>query len=235
MTFRDKIYSFLIHRYSIATAVVAFTILTFVQDDLTFFGGIFYVLLVLWASHWNWNFINLKKPTSWSTLLLHVVALSFLTYLLADVILQPIIEISTGDVIDLSSFDGLRGSWINYLIMIALMWVVAGFGEEFVYRGFLIKQAAILLGDTNKAWLAALILSSFLFGYGHSYQGISGMISTGTIGFLFGLVFWKHKDGLITCILFHGFYDIIGITLVFLSKERVAVDWFKDLLLRTFF
>ncbi len=235
MTFRDKIYAFLTHRLVMMAAIVAFTVFTFFADDLVFFISIFWVLIVLWASRWDWHFLNFRRPRSWPKLLWNVVVLSVLTYLLADVIIQPIVEISTDHVVDLSSFDHLRGSWINYFIMILIMWVIAGFGEEFVYRGFLIKQTAILLGNDNKAWLIGLLLSSFLFGYGHLYQGLSGMISTGLIGFLMGLVFWKNKDGLITCILYHGFYDIIGITLVFTSKERVAIDWFKDLLLRTFF
>src|SRR2546422_6183160 len=56
----------------------------------------------------------------------------------------------------------------------AVAWTLAAFGEEFVYRGYLLTRIARVLGDTPRAWLGALAVTSMLFGAGHAYQGVSG-------------------------------------------------------------
>ena len=89
------------------------------------------------------------------------------------------------------------------------------------------KQLAKVLGNTNRAWMISAIIISILFGLAHLYQGLSGVITTGLIGFLMSLVFYKNRKNLILAMLVHGFYDMIGITLIFFSKERIIVDWIQ--------
>lgn len=62
--------------------------------------------------------------------------------------------------------------------------VTAGVWEELVYRGFLIWFLAPVVGLAG-----AMILSSFIFGMGHAYQGAPGVAVTTFVGFMFALLY----------------------------------------------
>ncbi len=57
--------------------------------------------------------------------------------------------------------------------------ITAGVCEEILYRGLLLAILMSLVGT----WQAVAI-SSLIFGLGHAYQGISGIVKTGMIGLL---------------------------------------------------
>jgi uncharacterized protein len=63
--------------------------------------------------------------------------------------------------------------------------LTAGFCEEFLYRGWLLN----LTGCALKSMWAGLLISSLLFGFAHLYQGRKGMLSTGILGLVFGLIY----------------------------------------------
>jgi len=46
--------------------------------------------------------------------------------------------------------------------MIALLWVLAAFGEELVYRGYLMNRVADLIRGTRTGWIVSLFLISAL-------------------------------------------------------------------------
>jgi membrane protease YdiL (CAAX protease family) len=147
-------------------------------------------------------------------------------------ILTPVVEVMSGEQIDVSSLDGLRGNFVGYAIFILFMWVVAAFGEEFVYRGLLVQRLGVLLGDSKASMWMAVILSSILFGFAHRYQGISGMISTGMVGFILGTLFINSKNRLWLTILTHGVYDVIGITLIYLDMDKQVYGLLKNLIMQ---
>src|SRR3989442_12972353 len=102
---------------------------------------------------------------------------------------EPAIARLTGRLPDVSLFAPLAGNLHFLLISLAVAWTLAACGEEFVYRGYLLTRIARALGDGSRAWLGALALTSVLFGLGHGYQGLSGMISAGLGGFVFGVLY----------------------------------------------
>lgn len=65
--------------------------------------------------------------------------------------------------------------------------LTAGVTEEIIYRGFLIYAVAFLLPGLS-VWIVMLI-SSLLFGLAHTYQGVSGVVKTTVIGFLFSMIY----------------------------------------------
>ena len=60
----------------------------------------------------------------------------------------------------------------------------AGIVEEFLYRGF----AFWYLFHFMPVW-AAIVVSSFAFGLGHSYQGAGGVVRVTLVGVAFGLFY----------------------------------------------
>ncbi len=61
----------------------------------------------------------------------------------------------------------------------------AGFGEELAYRGYAIP-AVIVAGVSAPA---ALAVTSVAFAVLHSYQGVLGVVRTGVVGMIMGMVF----------------------------------------------
>ncbi|MEJ2112427.1 MAG: type II CAAX endopeptidase family protein [Flavobacteriaceae bacterium] len=231
LTFRNKIGKWLSHNLTLWVIIIAIAVLTFWKNDLAFFLGLIFVLILLWARKWDWKYIGLEKPKSWKKLLLKSLIYSVLILIVVDIIITPWVEYVLGTTVDLSSLNGIRGNFLNYIIFILIMWVIAAFGEEFVFRGLLVKRLGLLLGNNKLTMWIAVILSSLLFGLAHEYQGVSGMISTGVVSLILGAIFIKNKNILWFTILTHGFYDVIGITLIYFSLEQDVYNVLKNLIL----
>ena len=59
-----------------------------------------------------------------------------------------------------SNFAAVKGNLRFALFIIALLWVLAAFGEELVYRGYLMNRVADLGGGTRTGWIVSLFLIS---------------------------------------------------------------------------
>lgn len=121
---------------------------------------------------------------------------------------------------DTSAFEAIRGNERVLLAGLALAWTLAAFGEEMVFRGYLMSRIAGLAGGTRAGWAAALVVSSACFGWAHGYQGPAGMVATGLIGALLGLLYLRTRN-LWTVIICHGVVDTITMTLVYFDR----VEW----------
>ena len=83
--------------------------------------------------------------------------------------------------------------------------LLAGFGEEVVFRGFLLAVLIPALGDP---W-TALLASSLAFGVLHVYQGPFGILRTATLGGLLGAS--VVLDGTLwPAIVVHALVDLVG-------------------------
>jgi membrane protease YdiL (CAAX protease family) len=118
---------------------------------------------------------------------------------------------------DLSKFATLVGNLPQFLYVIPLVWIFAAFGEEFVYRGFILESVHRILGGSRAAMIAAIIVQAALFGAGHAYQGPVGMIPIGVGGVVYGLLYWAGGRRLWPLILGHGIVDTIGFTIIFMG------------------
>ena len=78
-----------------------------------------------------------------------------------------------------------------------------------------------MLGESPGATVVAVLLPALAFGLAHSYQDTAGMISTGVIGALFGAILVCYRGNLWLPILVHGFSNVVGITLIYTSGDRV--------------
>lgn len=131
---------------------------------------------------------------------------------------QPILIRWLGKLPDLELFRSLIGNWKLAVIYIALAWTLAAFGEEMVYRGYLMNRVADLFHRTNKAWIFSLLAVHIAFGLAHAYQGITGIIDEGLSGLLLGVIYLRTGKNLAVPIIAHGLSDTIDFLLIFLGK-----------------
>jgi hypothetical protein len=71
---------------------------------------------------------------------------------------------------DLEDFRPLIGNLKLTLVFLALTWTLAAFGEEMVYRGYLMNRVADLFNRTRRTWIISLIVVHVAFGLAHAYQ-----------------------------------------------------------------
>ena len=81
--------------------------------------------------------------------------------------------------------------------------ITAGICEEFIYRGILLGLLASSLG----VW-PAILISSVVFGIGHSYQGPVGVLRTGVVGLIMALVVTL-TGSLFVAMVAHAVIDIV--------------------------
>jgi membrane protease YdiL (CAAX protease family) len=230
LNFRDRTSKLFEKPLFIILAIITVVILTTLTGGgHGFIFGITIALITFWAKRWDWSYFGLSKP-NWIKSIISGMLYSIGIFVLVDIIIQPIFEHLFGEI-NLQAFDGIKGNFISYLIFILFMWIVAGFGEEFLFRGYIVKRLAIIFGDTNKSWIIAVTITAIIFGLGHIYQGTSGVLTTGIIGFIMGMIFFRHRQNLSIAMFTHGFYDMIGITLLYFGEERTITEFIKGLLL----
>ncbi len=181
-----------------------------------------FLLLLGWISLWvrkiGWRGVGLTRYRSWKITLALGVAAGLLLEGFELFVSQPLLVRLLRKQPDLEDFRALTGNLKLTLIFIALAWILAAFGEEMVYRGYLMNRVADLLNRTRRAWIVSLIAVHLAFGLAHAYQGWTGIIDEGLMGLLLGLIYLRTGRNLAVPIIAHGVQDSIDFVLIFLGK-----------------
>lgn len=125
--------------------------------------------------------------------------------------LVPAIEMLTGVPIDLSQLNDLEGDLSTTLIWLGIIWVTAAFGEEIIFRGFLMRQFVKFFGESRISLIMNILVCCSFFGFMHWQQGITGQLVAGSTGAMLALVFYFRKYDLWFNVMVHGFFNTLGI------------------------
>jgi hypothetical protein len=166
----------------------------------------------------RWADVGLSRYKNWGKTFRYGIAAGLVLEVFQLFISQPLLVRVLKKQPDLELFRALTGNVKWTLLAIAGAWTLAAFGEEMVYRGYLMNRVADLMNRTRWAWIVSLIVVHVGFGLAHSYQGITGVIDEGLAGFLFGLVYLRNGRNLAVPIIAHGLGDTIDVVLIFLGK-----------------
>ena len=166
----------------------------------------------------GWRQVGLKLYKNWRTTLGLGIAAGILLEAFELFVTQPLLVKWLGKQPDLDVFRSLTGHWKPTLVYLVLAWTLAAFGEEMVYRGYLMNRVADFLNRTRTAWIVSLLFVHFGFGLAHAYQGWTGVIDEGLMGFLLGIMYLRTGRNLAVPIVAHGIQDSIDFILIFLGK-----------------
>lgn len=86
-----------------------------------------------------------------------------------------------------------------------LLSMTAGFCEELLYRGFLTAYLVNIFPQVN--FVLAIIISAALFGIGHIYQKLTGVLGTGFMGLIFGFLYF-FTGSLFLPMVVHALFDL---------------------------
>lgn len=128
---------------------------------------------------------------------------------------QPLLTKLLNQGPDLHQLQGLVGNIQLLFVGIALAWILAAFGEETVYRGYLLNRCAGLLGGSTIGWIASTVLITLLFGYAHIAQGPTGVIENIVDGAILAVVYFATNRNLLAPIIAHGIQDTVDVLLIY--------------------
>jgi len=208
----------------LAVSELVVVVLIFVADfkHLIFFSKTPYLLLFGWISLWvrklRWRDVGLSRFRNWKTTLGLGIGAGLLLEGFELFVSQPTLVRLLGKQPDFEDFHPLIGNLKLTLISIAFAWSVAAFGEEMVYRGYLMNRVADLLNRTRRAWIISLVVVHIAFGLAHAYQGWTGIIDEGLSGLLLGVIYLRTGRNLAVPIIAHGVCDSIDFVLMFFGK-----------------
>ena len=112
------------------------------------------------------------------------------------------------------------GFWLFLLDATLVTWVLIGFGEEFVFRGFILNRLLVLTGESSRGLVFASLLQAIWFGAGHASQGLTGMLMTGAVGFVLALAFLtRMKRNLWPLVIAHAGIDTVALTVAWVGNQ----------------
>jgi membrane protease YdiL (CAAX protease family) len=180
-----------------------------------------FLLLLCWASlrlrRLPWREIGFTRPPRLRRAIAIGLVAGVALELFAINITTPLITSVTGMPPDVSDLNGVVGSWKLLLIMLVVSWILAAFGEELAFRGYLMNRVADAFGRTRVAWILSLAVVSVFFGIGHGTQGIAGIVQESLSGCWLGVLFLASGRNLTVPIVAHGVSNSLALVLIYLN------------------
>ncbi len=99
---------------------------------------------------------------------------------------QPLFARMFKKMPDLSAFERVAGNVKWLAVSLLLTWTLCAFGEELIFRGYLMNRIADMVGHKRSGWTISLVMASLVFGLSHFRQGITGVSENALDGLILG-------------------------------------------------
>ncbi len=182
------------------------------------------ILVLLWASETRtpWRTLGLVSPRNWpkdiAVGLVAGIALKFVV----KAIVMPLLGASAIN----AAYHGLQGNAAALPMMLFMVIVGGGVGEEIIWRGFLFERLRALLGQSARAKIATVLITAALFASAHfSDQGLAGSEQAVCTGLVFGI--WYTLGGRLWPIMIaHAAYDVAAVLMIYFGVEESIAGMF---------
>lgn len=169
------------------------------------------VLIATWLlrrSGHTWADLGLRRPRPWWSLPMGAAA-GLLASALATAAVAALVLPALGlDRAERSAFLRLHGDLPEFLFWaLPVAWGSAAFGEEMIFRGFVLHRLQAVFGG-RVGW--AIAGQAAVFGALHLYQGLGGALVTGATALVLGLAWLWTGRNLWAPILIHGTLDTVS-------------------------
>ena len=161
--------------------------------------------------------ITLKEGLRTFLLSLLVFVLSVLGFVLGSIIMANITGIP--ESADMSNYEYLRNNVFMLILTLLGVYLVSSFGEEFIYRAFLISRISELVPTGKYGSILSVVISAIIFGLVHYEWGPMGIVQTGFMGLVLGFFYLKLKKKLWVLVLAHAYMDTILMVQMFLADK----------------
>ncbi|MFC1945525.1 CPBP family intramembrane glutamic endopeptidase [Chloroflexota bacterium] len=184
------------------------------MQTYSFYGlayGVFTVILItllLRISNERYKDIGFNKQN-----LVKQIGTGFLFGLIIFIIMNLVINTIVDALLPEKSAEGADLSVLFQSLMYLPVWIVlaifkSGFSEE-LFRIFTLTRFEKMFGKSGL--LIALIVGSVIFGFGHYYQGVGGIIGATIRGLLYALVYLRKRRSF-EAVSAHAVFNLLNIS-----------------------
>ena len=160
-------------------------------------------------SHFGFSFKKFNWKFGFITFLQSILVsvLSIAGFILGSIIMANITGIP--EATDMTGYNYLKDNIGMLLLTLGGVYIVSSIGEEVIYRAFLINRISEFGSNSKNGKLAAVIISSIIFGFAHYSWGPMGIVQTGFMGLALGLSYLYLKKKIWVLIFAHAYMDTI--------------------------
>ncbi len=155
--------------------------------------------------------LGLRRPAHWPRAIGWAMVAYLGAILLNALVVAPLSNALGLAALDTTALGDLRGNLPRLAGMLLLTWTLVAFGEELLFRGFLLTRLESMLGSGG----AAVLAQALLFGAGHAYLGARGALTAGAVGLAFGTVYLFAGRNLWPLVIAHGLIDSVSLVALF--------------------
>ena len=145
-----------------------------------------------------------------------VCVLAILGYVLGTIIMANISGMP--ESADMSNYEYLHNNVFMLILTLLGGYIVSSFGEEVIYRAFLISRLSELGLDSKNGKMAAVAISAVIFGLAHYEWGLTGIVSTAFMGLVMGIFYLKYNN-LWILVLAHAYMDTLLLVPLFFASN----------------
>ena len=157
------------------------------------------------------------KAVKWKMLFL-AIAIGIIYGFVDNFFIERLITKLTGAEPDLSTYANVTGNVGHLMAMLGIGWVIGGFFEEWFFRGYLFNRMQAVIHNPVVFKYTAIGITSIVFAFAHTYQGIGGIVDTGLFAVVMGLLYFALGKNVWYLMIIHGMYDTVGIIRLFLGN-----------------
>ena len=180
-------------------------------------------LVLIWAvvSGTPFRALGFTRPRRWALTIAAAVVLGIGFKLLMKAVIMPLLG---ADPIN-RAYHYLAGNTEALPLMLINVILVAGLGEEIVYRGYLFERLGKLFGSRAIAKGAIVVIGAAIFGAAHyGNQGLAGVQQATIGGLVFG-TFFAATHRLWPVIIAHAAFDIAALFIIYWDVEVQIAHW----------
>ena len=182
------------------------------------------IFVLLWArlSETPWREIGYVRPRTWMS----TIAVGILFGVTFKFAMKSIVMPLLGAPPVNQAYHWVAGNTAALPFMMYVMIVVAGFGEETLFRGWMFERLGKLFGSSVGAKLATVLMTATLFALLHyPDQGIPGVEQAAITGLVFGTIFAR-TGRIFFLMVAHAAFDLAALAMIYWDFESAVAHFF---------
>ena len=182
------------------------------------------ILALVWVheSQTPWSELGFVRPRNWIVTIAIGVVFGVTFKLVMKTIVMPLLGAPAIN----PTYHFLAGNTAALPGILFVMIVVAGFGEEMIFRGYMFERLGKLVGSSLVATTSIVVLTSVIFGAEHlKDQGLAGAEQATIVGLVYGTIFAKTRQ-IWMLIIAHASFDIAAVAIIYWNVESDVAHFF---------
>ncbi len=175
------------------------------------------ILVLIWVkiSNTPWREIGYVRPRSWTKTIAIGIVFGVALKFVMKALVMPLLGAPPVN----QAYHFVTGNRAVIPLMIYTMIVVAGFGEETFYRGWMFERLGKLFGQSGAAKIATVLITTTLFASIHyPEQRWPGVEQAFVTGLIFGSIF-AVTGQIFMLMIAHAAFDLTALWMIYYGLE----------------